>query len=305
MKTKAILTIGISSSGKTTWATEFVSDKTNWIVISRDDIRRNIQIERGIFVGNSGVNWRMWKWSDEKLVTEKFWKKVNDSLNLNLIIADTNLNSIFRQRTVDKLIELGFEIEIKEFHISVEESWRRDAARENGVGHSVIMKQYEQWLTYLREFGKLEFEHVECDSNRPLAIISDIDGTIAHHENKRSPFDWNKVDLDTPNWKLRDLLRAMNITGYEIIYVSGRDEICRDLTEKWLRKHSFPKGNLFMRPQKDIRKDFMVKEEIFYRYINGNYNIGFVLDDRPQVIRNVWQKLGLTTLIAGNPWIEF
>jgi predicted kinase len=307
----AIITIGISCSGKTTWANEYSILNPTYYVISRDDIRRKIQQENGIVVGNSGVNWSKWKWSDEKLVTEEFWKIIDNIVTLrddffiepNIIIADTNLNSHYRKLLIEKLFDVGFNVEIKEFDVSIEDAWKRDAVRENGVGHSVIAKQYNQWLDYLRTSGRLN--NIVADNNKPKAIISDIDGTIAHNNGKRSPYDWKSVHLDEPNVVLRDLLWGMSAKKYDIIYVSGRDSICREETQSWLNTHDFPLGFLYMRKEGDNRKDYVVKEELYLNYIQPKYHVAFVLDDRPQVIRNVWQKLGISTLIVGNPWIEF
>ena len=43
---KAILTIGVSASGKTTWAEQFVKENEWWVNINRDDIRFTILGER-------------------------------------------------------------------------------------------------------------------------------------------------------------------------------------------------------------------------------------------------------------------
>jgi predicted kinase len=308
----AIITIGVSCSGKTTWANEYALTNPSYYVISRDDIRRNIQQENGIFVGNSGVNWDKWNWKDEKLVTEHFWNRINHFIDWcnfvnaepNIIVADTNLNQKFRHSLVDTLVTLGFSVEFKEFPIAIEDAWKRDAVRENGVGHSVIMKQYNQWLEYLR-MGMPNNDHVVNIRHKIPAVISDIDGTIAHNNGKRSPYNWKEIHLDEPNGALRDLLWGMSAKKYDIIYVSGRDSICRDATQLWLNTHDFPLGLLYMRAQGDNRKDYIVKEELYLNHIQPKYHVVFVLDDRPQVIRNVWQKLCVPTLIVGNPWIEF
>jgi len=61
---------------------------------------------------------------------------------------------------------------------------------------------------------------------------------------------------------------------------------------------------LFMRAADDMRKDTVVKEELFWQNIAPNYNVLFAIDDRPCVVR-LWQKLGIKTFAVGNPWIEF
>lgn len=302
----AIVTVGISCSGKTTWAEDY-SKNNGYTVVCRDYFRRMIQINEGISIGSSGVNWKRWDWKKEKEVTISVLDLINAISNFrnpNLIVADTNLNSHHRNSLIEELKKLDYTVEIKEFPITIEEAWKRDAARENGVGHSVIAKQFSQWNEYLKSVGKFPIVDHDINPNRPYLIICDIDGTIAINDGHRSSYDWKNVIFDKPNWKIRDILTVLRF-NYKIIYLSGRDEICREDTEKWLMNHLFPDGVVYMRSRGDNRKDYIVKEELFFKYINGKYNVAFVLDDRPQVIRNVWQKLGLTTLIVGNPWIEF
>lgn len=50
-----------------------------------------------------------------------------------------------------------------------------------------------------------------------------------------------------------------------------------------------------MRPEGDIRKDSIVKRELFEKYVRPYYNIEFVLDDRNQVVE-MWRSLGLKCL---------
>jgi len=48
-----------------------------------------------------------------------------------------------------------------------------------------------------------------------------------------------------------------------------------------------------MRPAGDIRKDVLIKQEIYEREIKDKYNVLFVLDDRQSVVDG-WRSLGLT-----------
>jgi hypothetical protein len=80
-----------------------------------------------------------------------------------------------------------------------------------------------------------------------------------------------------------------------VFAVSGRDGSCRELTENWLAANNIPFDGLFMRPVGDMRKDSIVKMEIFENEFKGKYNIKFILDDRNQVVA-MWRSLGLTCL---------
>ena len=59
-----------------------------------------------------------------------------------------------------------------------------------------------------------------------------------------------------------------------------------------------------MRSPNDTRKDFIIKKEIFFNYINDNYNVIATFDDRPQVCR-MWHDIGLKVWATGNQLIDF
>ena len=61
---------------------------------------------------------------------------------------------------------------------------------------------------------------------------------------------------------------------------------------------------LIMRAAGDMRKDSIVKAELFFEHIEPNYNVMMVIDDRPQVIR-MWTDIGLDVINVGNYYEEF
>jgi len=127
------------------------------------------------------------------------------------------------------------------------------------------------------------------------AIIVDIDGTLAK-KGDRGIFDWKKVEVDTLNIPVARLVEAMKRFGYKIILLSGRDSLCRPETERWLKANSVEYDHLFMRVEKDNRKDSIIKEELYRQNIEGKFHVEFVLDDRDQVVE-MWRKtLGLICL---------
>ena len=124
------------------------------------------------------------------------------------------------------------------------------------------------------------------------AIICDLDGTLAILEG-RGPFEYQRCDTDLPNEAVVELLRAMGAAGYTVIFVSGREDSCREMTVSWINRLSLPSEQLFMRKTVDFRKDVIVKREIYENAIKGNYNVRFVLEDRNPVVR-MWRSLELT-----------
>lgn len=135
------------------------------------------------------------------------------------------------------------------------------------------------------------YKHPTYNHLLPDCYIFDIDGTLAHMQNHRGPFEWSKVHLDEVDDLMVRILNTLRETN-KIIIVSGRDGSCRELTSKWLYNNKIKYDLLFMRPTKDYRKDNEIKEEIYNNHLKDKYNILGVFDDRQQVV-DMWRSLGL------------
>jgi predicted kinase len=314
---KAIITVGISASGKSVFATKWVNESpTNRAEINRDNIRRSL-----VEADGNEWSWNSWSWKREKEVTEIANKQIKifaDS-GFDLIVSDTNLNTDRLKQLEQSLKAFGYDVEIKEFPITIEEAWKRDAARKDGVGHSVIAKQYEAWLKYLSDKphetntdNPIDFpkkKYLNGDITKPTCILVDIDGTLAHANNKRGMFEWDKVGYDDIDSAVKSIVNAYyndatSVKEKHVIILSGRDGVCEDSTRDWLHRHNVSFDALIMRKAGDMRKDTIIKEEIFWRDIADNYAVELVIDDRPSVCR-MWRNLGLKVLQVGNPYIEF
>ncbi|OLT09583.1 hypothetical protein BJF78_30455 [Pseudonocardia sp. CNS-139] len=125
---------------------------------------------------------------------------------------------------------------------------------------------------------------------RPLAVF-DIDGVLAdvrhrlHHLEAR-PKRWEKffyaADRDPVLDEGVERLRAA-LADHDVVYVTGRPERTRALTERWLARHDLPTGPLVMRPDHDSRPARYVKREVLRR-LAGVRPIASVLDDDPAVV---------------------
>lgn len=130
-------------------------------------------------------------------------------------------------------------------------------------------------------------------AGKPVAILVDIDGTVALHVD-RSPYDETRVSEDVPNEPIIAAVLAMRTAGYRVIFMSGRSEGCRAETEKWLDEHVGGSYEaLYMRPSGDSRRDSVVKLELFDAHVRHDYRVALVFDDRASVVRT-WRDLGLT-----------
>lgn len=266
---------GLPASGKSTYAKELV-EKHDWYRVNKDDLRAMVHNSR---------------WGKER---EKFilhWRNeiIKDSLGgyKNVVVDDTNFApkheaTLRAIATVHKV-----EFEVKFFDVPVEECIKRDLGRLNSVGEKVIRQMYNQYLRPDNDYFPPE--------DMPPAIICDIDGTLAHMRD-RGPFEWEKVGGDILDDAVASVVHNFKNNGFGIVLLSGRDSVCRPQTEEWLKSFDIPYDHLYMRESGDMRKDNIVKRELFDKHIRDSYQIEFVLDDRNQVV-DMWRyELGLKVL---------
>ncbi len=289
----AYITVGISASGKSTFA-KYLVDTCGFTEVNRDWIRFNVV--------QPGANWSNYKWKNEKEVTRIHGQMIMDAFGSgkDIVVSDTNLNADRRNQLVQHLTDLGYKVKLEVFDIKREEATKRDNLRANGVGESVIYKQNLQMLDFK---GRRTYTP---DRNKPPVLVVDVDGTIAEMHD-RGPFEWKKVGQDKPRQFIIDLIKHYYKANpkLHIAIVSGRSDECCDETYEWLIKHNVPFQVIHMRKEGDYRKDDAVKEEIFWEHIEPHYNVIACIDDRPQMIR-LWHELKIPNVIAvANPYLEF
>lgn len=125
---------------------------------------------------------------------------------------------------------------------------------------------------------------------RPLAVF-DVDGVLAdvthrlHHLRAR-PQRWERffqaADRDPLLVEGADRLRAA-LPDHDVLYLTGRPERTRRLTERWLARHDLPTGPLVMRRDDDHRPARWMKREVLRR-LSATREIVSVLDDDPAVV---------------------
>lgn len=136
------------------------------------------------------------------------------------------------------------------------------------------------------------------------AIICDLDGTLCNIYHRQ-----HYVQSKKKNWQAfykglgddlvhefcYDILQMYKERGFAILLVTGRPEEYKPQTKKWLEDHQVKYDVLLMRKTGDSRKDFVVKKELYEKFIQGKYDVFFVLEDREQVVK-MWREEGLTCL---------
>ncbi len=293
-------TRGLPASGKSTLARAWVAeDPARRARINRDDLRA--QLHGGEYLGED---------------TERQIVAVRDAAitallkrGVDVICDDTNLPSRVVRDLRRLAVLAGAEFEVVDLtDVSLGDCILRNLRRV-GPARVPVDKIRDMHARYIAGRGHplpladesekvdltIEFEPYVPKPGTPPVVLVDIDGTVARMV-ARSPFDETRVHEDLPNLPVIAAVEAMAAAGYGVVYCSGRTDACRLATGTWLRKH-LPKvgvhAELFMRPVGDVRKDSVVKAEIFDRHIRDRYNVVGVFDDRDQVVA-MWRSLGLT-----------
>lgn len=299
---KLLVLKGLPASGKSTFAKSLESGVMSthgnvpWVRVNKDEIR----LDKRLFP--EGYNFKNKK--HEKRVIAERDRIVRQALSekKSVVVDDTNLNPVHIKKllAIAKEFDVVFEVDDSFLKVPLQECIDRDRKRETSVGASVIRKMFHQYI-------KKAPTALEYDPSLPMVIICDIDGTLAHMNDKRSPYDWEKVGVDEVDPGVAHLVDSIKCIGYAKVFLfSGRNEVCRPQTEEWLERNDIDYDELYMRPsdQNDL-DDRIIKADMLENYVKGKYNVLFVVDDRPKVCR-MWRDVyGLRTLNVGDPYYEF
>lgn len=318
---------GLPGSGKSTLAAELIrKEPKRWIRVNRDDLR-------GMAVGpGNNPHARDTDREDlvrsfkEELVRKAF------TAGYDVILDDTHLVPMTVKKLHQLAASVGdVKVIEKAVNVSVADCISRDVNRTGfaHVGEKIIRdmargagidkgKKLSDKEVYY-EPRPDSFKVVIQDESLPKAIMCDLDGTLAIIGD-RTPYDATDCDVkDLPNWPVIRAVLAMHAQGVKVIFMSGRDQKYRPETKRFIEKYClrenrenfFVNGKLkvvaepifyelHMRgetapdPDKlDQRKDAVIKQELFDRYVAGKYHVLFVLDDRNQVV-DFWRSIGLT-----------
>jgi phosphoglycolate phosphatase-like HAD superfamily hydrolase len=134
---------------------------------------------------------------------------------------------------------------------------------------------------------------------RPRAVIWDLDGTLSD-DRARAHFveveagrkrDWNSyfdaMGEDRPIAASIELLHALRSFGIRIVYLTGRPERTRPLTERWLKANGLSEYDLLlMRPDGERRHagEFKVEE---VSKLRAQYEIVCAFEDRIDVAEHL------------------
>jgi predicted kinase len=287
MKT-LIICRGIPASGKSSWAIQWVENsKGERVRINRDDIRFML-FGRYIRVNETSVT----------RVQESIMRSAMSD-GLDIVLDNTNLNDKHVRSVLDLASHYDYSVKYQDFPILLAEAIDRDRKRSRKVGEGVIADFYKRYtksgeLLPPPLYTKTSSDFVTYTPRKDAddAYLFDIDGTLAHlnPDNPRDIYDASRAHEDILDISVAKVLRDLSHWN-KIIIMSGRSEDHRSETEHWLKMH-VGEYELFMRPSGDVRKDSIVKHELFYKHIADKYNVRGVFDDRQQVV-DMWREIGL------------
>lgn len=156
------------------------------------------------------------------------------------------------------------------------------------------------------------------NANEKKICIFDIDGTISNPTHRRhfvkgDEPDWKsfneKMTEDTVNETVVSFMNAMRSQGYFIVIFTGRSDEYMYRTQSWLAFNDVEYHELYMRRGKTEadHRDSVVKNRMLSELLQDypNKSVFFACDDRPQVIREVWNKHGIWCFDVNNGVGEF
>jgi RNA ligase len=309
-KPYAIILIGVSGSGKSTWVKSHLADQPHYLVISRDQLRH--QLYRLDTEKDLQNYYNLCKTNPNEFnKKEMFISSMQESMvqcasqqKKNIILDNTHLKLKFIKDAV-KLIGEKANIFLKSFEPlgSVEEHIERIRRRSynNSMTADIIEKQIEDYRTLFQNFSSAqdllahiqsapEIQPIVQNPSLPPCYIFDIDGTLALNTSGRSYYDMSRVDEDTPCPPVVQMLHNLRKCQFKIIICTGRNAYASKKTEEWLRKYQIPFDEIHYRPDNDSEKDCYVKERM-WKDICQRYHICAMYDDRNQVV-NYARQLG-------------
>lgn len=134
-----------------------------------------------------------------------------------------------------------------------------------------------------------------------MIVVVDLDGTLcnsAHREHLARAKQWDEFHRalreDEPN---QDVLQVLGTISWRftIVGLTGRNEVYRPATLKWLKRHEVVLDDLLMRPDGDWRQDHVLKPELLDVWLEANghqhSDVLLILEDREKVVE-AWRDLG-------------
>jgi phosphoglycolate phosphatase-like HAD superfamily hydrolase len=114
-------------------------------------------------------------------------------------------------------------------------------------------------------------------------VLADVSHRLHHLQHRRKRWDaFFAAAADDPVLET-GRLRALDAARHHaLVYVSGRPERLRTVTQRWLDDHGLPAGALVLRRDRDHRPARVLKPELVAAVSRAG-SVALVVDDDPQV----------------------
>lgn len=149
-KPHIILTVGVSGSGKSTYACSLVDNNPDYVRVNRDEVRAMLfgfmrPEDHSAYYKSKGIG------KKEELVTEVEDNIIMAALHIgkNVIVDATHL----KMKYINRFRKLGHPVELHIFNPPLETCVDRDRLRERTVGREIIERQYDSLMKLAPQLG--------------------------------------------------------------------------------------------------------------------------------------------------------
>lgn len=140
------------------------------------------------------------------------------------------------------------------------------------------------------------------------AHVYDVQGTLIDVSSVRHLVEGAKPDFDAfhvatsscpAHWDVVNETRQSRAAQKVVVVMTGMNEKFRPLVVAWLCRYGVPFDLLLMRPDRDFRKDFIVKREMLQEVRLRGFTVTHAWDDNPQIV-DMWRHENVpVTVVPG------
>jgi hypothetical protein len=237
-----------------------------------------------------------------------------------VVVDDTNLIMSRCKPLIRIANQYGIPATNKDFPVTLAEAKRRNQLRDRVVPEHVLENMFRRLgpngeLSYWDGSYDAHVKPITLPNERRHAVGFDMDGTLSdtrpiQHfvQGKYRDFDsFHRLsEFTQPNPEVLQAAYDAHKAGLAVVITTARNEYYRAVTQKWLDKYEVPYENIFMRQDGDMRPDYVVKKEMYDKYLGPYYDMVRFYDDNPQAV-GAWREKGIAVTEVpgfGDPAIQ-
>ena len=142
---------------------------------------------------------------------------------------------------------------------------------------------------------------IDCaiyDMDGTLCDISGIRHYVDRPKGKKDFESFHRESINAPAhaW-VAESARERHFNGMPVMIVTAREMKWLYTSMLWLAEKVVPYEDIFMRRNKDYRRDVIIKREILAQIRHRGFNPVVAYDDNPAIIE-LWQSEGIETIVV-------